>query len=142
MKYKKFKKMLERYQREVLDNNVPETEPNKQTVQIYSDDDLGWIPWLETEYPETHQFYLNSVYEQLNIFSKKHHDYGPDNLVQESFEDSFNGIALRIKDKLNRIPNLISKGSAVENESLDDNLNDIIIYTQIIKMMYSGVWGK
>ena len=69
--------MLERYQREVLDSNVPETEPDKPTVQIYSDDDLGWIPWLETEYPETHQFYLNSVYEQLNIFSKKHHDYGP-----------------------------------------------------------------
>jgi hypothetical protein len=54
----------------------------------------------------------------------KHHDYGVDNLL----EDSEYGIAIRAKDKINRVKTILTREYKVKNETREDSWKDLVGY--------------
>lgn len=119
---------------EILVDGDSESEPfdNYSTV-------LGW---LIDNYPETYNDFVDQQAEQFELFCKKHKDYGPDNLVRDTVQESVESILERMKDKLNRVHKLNRENSQPENESLIDSLNDISNYANISIIFLKGHWGK
>jgi len=69
-----------------------------------------------------------------SLLISKHNDYGNDNLL--IFGEV--GIIIRVNDKINRIENLFTKDSSV-NESIKDTLLDIAGYSvQAIMILYGN----
>ena len=85
-------------------------------------------------------FYSKQEHNQYNFVSyknktqsiliKKQRDYGPKNISRFGL----NGIIIRTHDKVARLENLVDQGLPPENESLMDNLLDIIGYSAIAIM--------
>lgn len=85
-------------------------------------------------------FYSKKEHEQYNFVSyknktqsiliKKQRDYGPKNISRFGL----NGIIIRTHDKVARLENLVNNNASPENESLMDNLLDIIGYSTIAMM--------
>lgn len=76
--------------------------------------------------------YLDQAFDEelkklLEIFIRKHKDYGKDNIL----DNGELGIIFRINDKLRRIQNLMSKPGEPMNESVKDNWQDIAVYAVI-----------
>lgn len=83
--------------------------------------------------------YLDQAFDQelkqlLEIFIKKHKDYGKDNIL----DNGELGIIFRINDKLRRVQNLISKNDGPMNESIEDNWRDIAVYAIIALLLKDG----
>ncbi len=75
------------------------------------------------------QKYLDQAFDDelrklLQIFIKKHKDYGKDNIL----DNGELGIVFRVNDKLRRIQNLMGKAGDPLNESMKDNWQDIAVY--------------
>ena len=72
--------------------------------------------------------------EMLEMFLKKHRDYGKGNIltVQEL------GIALRISEKIERIKHLLTQGSTPANESVEETWIDIGVYAVIAVLLRRG----
>lgn len=119
----------EYYQRGII--NVVDQTP----IEILYD-------WLETNYPITGEAFADFQTQCFELFMTKHKSYGPNNLIRETTELTAEGIMLRVKDKLNRINNLIHNGADGENESVADSLMDIVNYTTILYIILQGKWGK
>ena len=85
-------------------------------------------------------FYSKQEHDQYNFVSyknktqsiliKKQRDYGPKNIARFGL----NGIIIRTHDKVARLENLVERRLPPENESLMDNLLDIIGYSAIAIM--------
>jgi hypothetical protein len=72
--------------------------------------------------------------ELLEIFLKKHRDYGKGNIL--SIKEL--GISMRVAEKAERLKHLLMKqelGELPENESIEDTWQDIAVYS-IIAMLY------
>lgn len=68
----------------------------------------------------------------LGLMSKKHHDYGPGNILGFGIP----GIHIRLHDKVCRYQSLEKRGShAVDGESLFDTLVDILGYSVVALMV-------
>lgn len=83
--------------------------------------------------------YLDQAFDEelkklLEIFVKKHKDYGKDNIL----DNGELGIVFRINDKLRRIQNLISRPGDPMNESVRDNWQDIAVYAVIALLLKDG----
>ena len=83
--------------------------------------------------------YLDEAFERelrdmLETFIKKHKDYGKGNIL----DTGEMGIVFRLSDKVNRLKNLLCKGSNPENESLDDSWQDIAVYAVIARLLRKG----
>lgn len=82
---------------------------------------------------------LDAAYEQvlaelLEMFLKKHRDYGKSNIL--SIKEL--GIAMRITEKAERLKHLLMKqelGELPANEPIEDSLIDIAVYA-IIGVLY------
>lgn len=98
--------------------------------------------WMEDTYPITSEAFSDFQRDCFELFLAKHKAYGPDNLIRETTELTAEGIMLRIKDKLNRINNLIHNGADGESESVNDSLMDICNYTTILHIILQGKWGR
>jgi hypothetical protein len=72
--------------------------------------------------------------ELLQMFLKKHKDYGKGNIlsVQEI------GITLRIAEKVERLKNLLLKGGDPANESIEETFIDIAVYANIAILLKRG----
>jgi hypothetical protein len=72
--------------------------------------------------------------ELLDMFLKKHKDYGKGNIlsVQEL------GIALRISEKIERIKHMLMQGTDPANESIDETWIDIGVYAVIAVLLRRG----
>lgn len=86
--------------------------------------------------------YLDEAFEKvagetLNMFLKKHKDYGKDNILDMGEL----GIAFRVSEKFNRIKHLLMNGKKPNNESLDDSWKDIAVYAIIAILLRKG-WFK
>jgi hypothetical protein len=79
--------------------------------------------------------FITVCLENIELFLKKHHDYGSDNIA--AFGET--GVLIRMHDKLSRLTNLIPKGDSMF-ESLDDTWRDTSIYASIGLMCRSGLW--
>lgn len=80
------------------------------------------------------QAFDEELKELLEIFIKKHKDYGKDNIL----DNGELGIIFRINDKLRRIQNLINKPGEPMNESVKDNWQDIAVYAVIGMLLQNG----
>jgi hypothetical protein len=73
--------------------------------------------------------------ELLQMFLKKHKDYGKGNIL--SVKEL--GIALRISEKIERIKHLLMQGNAPANESVEETWLDVAVYG-IIAVLYRRGW--
>ena len=93
--------------------------------------------------------YMDIVEEQLELFSKKHLDYGMDNITagtslatKDEREFALTGLWYRISDKINRWKNLIISSRVPNNETIIDTFQDIVNYGIIAQLVERGLWKK
>ena len=104
---------------------------------------------LKSEYPHIHAGYMAIVEEQLELFSKKHLDYGMSNIsagtllaTEEERAFALTGLWYRISDKISRWKNLLITNQVVNNEPLTDTYQDIVNYGIIAQLVERGLWKK
>src|SRR3989344_2088172 len=73
----------------------------------------------------------------LEMFLKKHKDYGKDNILDMGEL----GIAFRISEKFNRIKHLLIQDKKPENESIEESWVDIGVYA-VIAVLLKRSWFK
>jgi hypothetical protein len=76
---------------------------------------------------------LPEVHETL---CRKQHDYGHENI--QRFGRA--GLMVRVHDKVARLENLIGNNAKPNNESIQDNVMDVIGYSAIGIMLESGTF--
>lgn len=76
--------------------------------------------------------------ELLEMFLKKHHDYGKGNIL----DTKELGIAFRVSDKLNRLKFLLSNNKNPQNESIEETWVDIAVYSVIAVLYRRGYFQK
>jgi hypothetical protein len=86
---------------------------------------------------------LDEAYKQvelelLQLFIKKHKDYGKGNIL--SVKEL--GIALRISEKIERIKHLLMQTNAPANESIEETWMDIGVYAIIAILLRRGQFEK
>lgn len=104
---------------------------------------------LKEEYPSIYAGYMDIVEEQLELFSKKHLDYGMSNIsagTQLSTEDersfALSGLWYRMSDKINRWKNLIVSSRGPQNETLIDTFQDLSNYAIIAQLVSRNQWKR
>src|SRR3990167_4399516 len=75
--------------------------------------------------------------EVLEMFKKKHRDYGKGNILDMGEL----GIAFRISEKFNRIKHLLMQGKKPTNETVDESWIDIGVYA-VIAVLLMRSWFK
>ena len=102
---------------------------------------------LKEEYPTIYNGYMSIMEQQLELFSKKHLDYGMHNItagtsLANEDERSFalTGLWYRISDKVNRWKNMIITGRKTQNETLIDTYQDLTNYGIIAQLVERGMW--
>ena len=102
---------------------------------------------LKNEYPTIHDGYEQIMYEQFDLFAKKHLDYGMHNVSagtnlenNDEVEFAMTGLWYRLSDKINRWKNMIISGRKAENETLIDTFQDITNYGIISQLVSRGMW--
>jgi glutaredoxin 2 len=84
--------------------------------------------------PYLDQAFYEELQKLLEIFIKKHKDYGKENIL----DNGELGIIFRVNDKLRRLQNLAMKGDAAVNESSRDSWQDIAVYSVIALLLADG----
>lgn len=84
--------------------------------------------------------HLDEAFEEVckeitELFIKKHHDYGKENILE--MEEL--GIAFRASEKIARLKNLLREQRTPTNESLEETWKDIAVYA-IIAILYRRGW--
>jgi len=104
---------------------------------------------LKREYPTIYNGYMSIVEEQLELFAKKHLDYGMHNITagtglsnQEERSFALTGLWYRMSDKINRWKNLIINNRGTQNESIADTFQDICNYAIICQLVERDLWKK
>jgi hypothetical protein len=72
--------------------------------------------------------------ELMQLFLKKHKDYGKGNIL--SVKEL--GIALRISEKIERIKHLLAQGNEPANESVEETWKDIAVYAILAVLLRRG----
>lgn len=94
---------------------------------------------MATKTPQTlDQAYEQVLEELLQMFLKKHKDYGKGNIL--SVREL--GIALRVTEKIERIKHLLMQQNAPANESIDETWTDIAVYAVLAKLLRNGTFEK
>jgi hypothetical protein len=109
-------------------------------VELASDDTITRAVFrrLHLQEPLTEEF-LNQVFKAVQLFDKKQHDYGSNNIAK--FGDY--GCMVRMSDKIERVANLYKKGRKSRvKESIEDNLRDIANYAIIALLWRDGKWPR
>jgi hypothetical protein len=128
-------------------NGKPEYDPMTGDKNPYLETKTSEI--LKTEYPHIYNGYMAIVEEQLELFSKKHLDYGMANIsagtllaTEEERAFALTGLWYRISDKISRWKNLLINNKRINNEPLTDTYQDIVNYGIIAQLVERGLWKK
>ena len=104
---------------------------------------------VKKEYPHIHAGYMAIMEEQLELFSRKHLDYGMHNITagtslatEDEREFALTGLWYRISDKINRWKNLIISSRVPNNETIVDTFQDICNDAIIAQLVGRGLWKK
>lgn len=104
---------------------------------------------LKEEYPTIYDGYMDIMEQQLELFSKKHLDYGMGNIsagtgltTQDERSFALTGLWYRISDKVNRWKNMIITKRDPQNESLIDSFQDLTNYGIIAQLVATDRWKK
>ena len=92
---------------------------------------------LECQEEQT-KIIIELILEDIKLFDKKQHDYGPNNISKFGVE----GVLVRTNDKLERLINLYKNDRNPENESIDDTWQDLSIYGVIARAVIKDQWDK
>jgi|TARA_A100001388_G_scaffold263653_1_gene234236 hypothetical protein len=113
------------------------------------DDDV--VGYMEKKYPEMTKEFRQIQREQYELFLRKQHDYGPQNVAvgsllktKEDIKLSLLGLWFRIQDKTERIKTLLMRddGNSVQDEPVVDSYNDISVYGIMAQVVSRGKWAK
>jgi hypothetical protein len=121
--------------------------------KVMSEDTIKYGPSateiLKKEYPHIYSGYMDIMEEQLELFSKKHLDYGMANIsagtllaTEEERAFALTGLWYRISDKISRWKNLLINNRQINNEPLTDTYQDIVNYGIIAQLVERGLWKK
>jgi len=104
---------------------------------------------LKEEYPTIYSGYMAVMEEQLELFSKKHLDYGMSNISagtslsnKEERDFALAGLWYRMSDKINRWKNLIISPRGPQNETIIDTFQDVCNYAIIAQLVERNQWKK
>ena len=109
------------------------------------------ISYMENKYPEMTQEFRQIQKELYELFLRKQHDYGPQNVAvgsllktTEDIKLSLLGLWFRIQDKTERIKTLLMRddGNSVADEPVVDSYNDISVYGIMAQVVSRGKWAK
>ena len=105
--------------------------------------------YCEKHYPQTTLEFKKIQQEMYQLFCEKQMDYGPENIkagtkleTEEDRDWSLTGLAFRINDKVQRLPNLLKTKKNPNNESIWDTLIDLANYGVIGLIVKRGKWAK
>jgi hypothetical protein len=91
---------------------------------------------------ELEKSYLRVAQEAYNLFCRKNHDYGTNNLST----GWLTGIAVRLGDKVSRLWNLVGLGKdnkiMVKDEAVKDTMIDVANYGIVGYLMATKQWPK
>jgi len=130
------------------------TEPPKATLTKEDQeavDTQDIVRYMEHKYPEMTTEFLKIQSEQYELFLRKQHDYGPQNVAvgsllktKEDIKLSLLGLWFRIQDKTERIKTLLMRedGNSVQDEPVVDSFNDISVYGIMAQVVSRGKWAK
>jgi len=103
-------------------------------------------------YPNMTKRFLEIQREQYELFLRKQHDYGSNNIslggnmdVKEDRSLSLQALSIRMNDKVNRLITILfrNKGNnAVKSETYLDAFKDSSVYGIIAQLVDEGKWGK
>tara|TARA_R110002020_G_scaffold155722_1_gene336966 strand:- start:3374 stop:3697 length:324 start_codon:yes stop_codon:yes gene_type:complete len=100
---------------------------------------------VQIKFPETMDNFKEINTEQIKLFAKKQHDYGPGNISMGGDKDlSLLALAIRMNDKVQRLLNILhnNKGKTAVDETLKDTFQDLSIYGIIAQIVSNDKWGK
>tara|TARA_R110002020_G_scaffold50459_1_gene142526 strand:+ start:1801 stop:2124 length:324 start_codon:yes stop_codon:yes gene_type:complete len=100
---------------------------------------------VELKYPKTMKEFDRINKEQIKLFAKKQHDYGPGNISMGGDKElSLLALAIRMNDKVQRLLNILhnNKGETAVEESLKDTFQDLSVYGIIAQIVSNDKWGK
>jgi hypothetical protein len=80
---------------------------------------------------------LENAIKMAELVASKQHDYGQDNILKSPYGVE-QGLVTRLSDKIWRLKNLTSTGTAPTNESLLDTAEDIMGYGMVLMMYLKG----
>ena len=105
---------------------------------------------METRYPEMTAEFRRIQNDQYLLFCNKMLNYGTANIAlgtslttQEDVKMSLSGIWFRMRDKIERIKQLVVLEKADNvGESAQDSFQDLSVYGILAQIITSGKWGK
>jgi len=109
------------------------------------------VSYMEKKYPKMTSEFKKIQREQYELFLRKQHDYGPQNIAvgqqlvnEEEKRLSLMGIWFRINDKVERIKTILMRGDdgSLEGEGLVDSYSDISNYGVMAQVVARGKWAK
>ena len=130
------------------------TEPPRATLTKEDQeavDTQDIVKYMEHKYPEMTTEFLTIQQEQYELFLRKQHDYGPQNVAvgsllktKEDIKLSLLGLWFRIQDKTERIKTLLMRDdkNSVQDEPVVDSFNDISVYGIMAQVVSRGKWAK
>jgi len=105
---------------------------------------------MEEEIPTIMQEFKRIQEEQYRLFARKQHDYGLKNIsfgddmtTEEGCKVPMIGLAVRMRDKMERIVNLVigEKKNAIK-ETVSDTFQDLSNYAVIAQIVQNRKWIK
>tara|TARA_Y100001973_G_scaffold9900_1_gene13489 strand:- start:1505 stop:1855 length:351 start_codon:yes stop_codon:yes gene_type:complete len=107
---------------------------------------------MKATYPRMIKRFTEIQREQYELFLRKQHDYGSNNIslggnldLEEDRKLSLQALSIRMNDKANRLITILfrNKGNnAVKSETYLDAFKDTSVYGIIAQLVDEGKWGK
>jgi len=142
-------KVIDDFGQEYDPTEIPKATLTKEEQEIVDTQDI--VRYMEHKYPEMTAEFLQIQSEQYELFLRKQHDYGPQNVAvgsllktKEDIKLSLVGLWFRIQDKTERIKTLLMRGdgNSVQDEPVVDSFNDISVYGIMAQVVSRGKWAK
>jgi len=142
-------KVIDDFGQEYDPTEIPKATLTKEEQEIVDTQDI--VRYMEHKYPEMTAEFLQIQSEQYELFLRKQHDYGPQNVAvgsllktKEDIKLSLLGLWFRIQDKTERIKTLLMRddGNSVQDEPVVDSYNDISVYGIMAQVVSRGKWAK
>ena len=144
-----FPKVIDDFGQEYDPTEPPRATLTKEDQEAVDTQDI--VKYMEHKYPEMTTEFLTIQQEQYELFLRKQHDYGPQNVAvgsllktKEDIKLSLLGLWFRIQDKTERIKTLLMRddGNSVQDEPVVDSYNDISVYGIMAQVVSRGKWAK
>jgi len=123
--------------------------PTKKEMESVDTRDI--VKYMEHKYPEMTSEFLMIQQEQYELFLRKQHNYGPQNVAvgsllktKEDIKLSLLGLWFRMNDKIERMKTLLLRNvtNSVEGEPVTDSFSDVSNYGVMAQVVARGKWAK